>query len=185
MKRYTIILLCLVLMLPGLAAAATLQLPKTGQTTSYAAGDDGAHEKGTAWPNPRFTDNANGTVTDNLTGLIWLKNANCFGTQTWAAALTSANGLASLACGLTDGSSAGDWRLPNRKELQSLVDRSTVNPALPSGHPFTAVQANVYWSSSTYAGDATVAWFVSMNGGGVYNGHKGLYYYVWPVRGGQ
>ena len=54
-------------------------LPKTGQTTSYAAGDDGALQKGVAWPNPRFTDNGNGTVTDNLTGLIWLKNANCFG----------------------------------------------------------------------------------------------------------
>ena len=38
-------------------------------------------QKGVAWPNPRFTDNGNGTVTDNLTGLIWLKNANCFGTK--------------------------------------------------------------------------------------------------------
>ena len=49
---------------------------KTGQTTSYATGDDGDLEKGLAWPNPRFTDNEDGTVTDNLTGLIWLKNAN-------------------------------------------------------------------------------------------------------------
>ena len=54
---------------------------KTGQTTSYATGDDGDLEKGVAWPNPRFTDNSDGTVTDNLTGLIWLKNANCFGTN--------------------------------------------------------------------------------------------------------
>ena len=54
-------------------------VPKTGQTTSYATGDDGELEKGVAWPNPRFTDNNNGTVTDNLTGLIWLKHANCFG----------------------------------------------------------------------------------------------------------
>ena len=52
-------------------------VPKTGQTTGYATGDDGALQKGVAWPNPRFTDNGDGTVTDNLTGLIWLKNANC------------------------------------------------------------------------------------------------------------
>ena len=50
-----------------------VMLPKTGQTTSYAAGDDGALQKGVASPNPRFTDNGNGTVTDNLTGLIWLE----------------------------------------------------------------------------------------------------------------
>ena len=49
---------------------------KTGQTTSCAAGDDGALKKGVAWPSPRFTDNADGTVSDNLTGLIWLKQAN-------------------------------------------------------------------------------------------------------------
>ena len=48
-------------------------------------GSDGDLQKGVAWPNPRFTDNANGTVTDNLTGLIWLKNANCFGRPVWTA----------------------------------------------------------------------------------------------------
>ena len=56
-------------------------VPKTGQTTIYAAGDDGALQKGVAWPTPRFTDNDNGTVTDNLTGLIWMKNANAFGAK--------------------------------------------------------------------------------------------------------
>ena len=55
---------------------------KTGQTVSYALGDDGDLQKGVMWPVPRFTDNGSGTVTDNLTGLIWLKDANCFGSQT-------------------------------------------------------------------------------------------------------
>ncbi|UCE55232.1 MAG: hypothetical protein JSV31_07260 [Desulfobacterales bacterium] len=50
---------------------------KTGQTDSYADCDDGDLEKGIVWPVPRFTDNEDGTVTDNLTGLVWLKNANC------------------------------------------------------------------------------------------------------------
>lgn len=59
------------------ASTAPAPVPKTGLTTSYAPGDDGALQKGVAWPNPRFTDNNNGTITDNLTGLIWLKNANC------------------------------------------------------------------------------------------------------------
>lgn len=125
---------------------------KTGQKTSYATGDDGDLEKGVAWPAPRFTDNGDGTVTDNLTGLIWLKNANCFGTRTWANALSDCNGLASGSCGLTDGSVAGDWRLPNIKEFQSLIDYGFCYPALPSGHPFTNVQGNHYWSGSTYAG---------------------------------
>ena len=61
---------------------------KTGQTTSYATGDDGDLEKGVSWPNPRFTDNLDGTITDNLTGLIWLKDANCFGYRNWGEAIT-------------------------------------------------------------------------------------------------
>ena len=52
-------------------------VPKTGQTTSFATGDDGDLEKGVAWPNPRFITGTTGVVTDTLTGLIWLKNANC------------------------------------------------------------------------------------------------------------
>ena len=95
---------------------------KTGQTTLSATGDDGDLEKGVAWPSPRFTDNGNGTVTDNLTGLIWLKNANADGVKTWANALSYCNSLASGLAGLSDGSVAGDWRLPNVKELHSLID---------------------------------------------------------------
>src|SRR5262245_39263605 len=58
-------------------SGALAPVPRTGQTTSYAAGDDGALQKGVVLPTPRFTDNNNGTLTDNLTGLIWLKKANC------------------------------------------------------------------------------------------------------------
>ncbi|MDY0301729.1 MAG: DUF1566 domain-containing protein [Trichlorobacter sp.] len=140
--------------------AAAVKLPKTGQTTSYAAGDDGATQRGVAWPNPRFTDNNNGTVTDNLTGLIWLKNANCDGSKTWADALAWSNGLADGACGLTDGSQAGDWQLPNIVELESLVDLEKYNPALPADPPFTGVQSDGYWSSSAYANGTGSAWFV-------------------------
>ena len=164
-------------------------VPKTGQTTSYATGDDGDLEKGVAWPSPRFTDNLDGTVTDNLTGLIWLKNADCFGARVWATALNDANTLASGSCGLTDSSVAGDWRLPNVRELFSLIDFSqpTAAPwiALLSGHPFTGVQAGYYWSSTSAASDPSYAWSVGLDFGRVDVGYKPYSYYVWPVRGGQ
>jgi hypothetical protein len=167
------------------AKAIPTQVPKTGQTTSYATGDDGDLEKGVAWPNPRFTDNGNGTVTDNLSGLIWLKNANCRGTRDWTTALNDANTLADGTCSLTDGSSAGSWRLPNIKELQSLVDFGRYNPVLPSGHPFSGVQTGNYWSSTAVAGYTSVAWYLNLYDGPVSGGGQSVSYFVWPVRGGQ
>ena len=167
------------------AAAQPAETWRTGQSASYATGDDGALQRGTAWPAPRFSDNGDGTVTDNLTGLIWLKNANCFEQRTWADALNLSNSLASGSCGLTDGSLAGDWRLPNRKELFSLVDFSRYNPALPTGHPFTNVRSAYYWSASARASLTRHAWIVYMYLGSVYSSNKTNYSYVWPVRGGQ
>ncbi len=162
---------------------------KTGQTTSFAAGDDGDLEKGTASPNPRFTNNLNGTITDNLTGLIWLQDASCLGAQDWLNALAAANKLAhgNVACGLSDGSVAGAWRLPNRNELTSLLDLGMSNPALPSGHPFTHFELSTYWSSTTVAGSETSAWIVSFDFGGVNsNGKSGSgSHFVTAVRGGS
>ncbi len=158
---------------------------KTGQTTSYAVGDDGDVEKGVVWPAPRFIDNGDGTVTDNLTGLLWLQAANCFGAQNWTAALTTVNALANGGCGLSDGSSAGDWRLPNAKELTSLIDYSQSGPALSPGHPFSGVQLNFYWSSSTYALSTSEAWNVFLNDGRRLFSNKGNAHYIWAVRGGQ
>jgi hypothetical protein len=158
---------------------------RTGQTVSYAAGDDGDLERGVLWPSPRFTDNSDGTVTDHLTGLVWLKNANCFGAMNWTNALTACNSLASGSCGLSDDTVAGDWRLPNRKELFSLIDHSRYSPALPLGHPFTNVQSAFYWSSTTdpdYTGDALQ---VFLTYGGVIPFPKTFIDYVWPVRSGQ
>ena len=177
---------------------------KTGQTTPSVAGDDGDLQKGVAWPNPRFTDNGDGTVKDNLTGLIWLKNANVpAATRTWAQAFSDVAEL--NASGTMNGNSAGDtsgtggshqtdWRLPNVKEFQSLIHFGFYNPALPDtagtgkwseGNPFSEVQSDGYWSSTTYEGDSPYAWLVGMNHGYV-NGHNKDYnYYVWPVRGGN
>lgn len=146
-------------------------LPRTGQSTSYAAGDDFAQKKGVVWPGARFTDNANGTVTDHLTGLIWLKNAGCASPATWSAALASANQIASGACGLSDGSVAGQWRMPNANELESLVDVSKANPSVSAGARFTNVQlSNAYWSSTTYTALTSAAMAIRFSDGRWING---------------
>ncbi len=173
-------------------ATGPAQLWRTGQTISYAAGDDGNLQKGAEWPMPRFLDNGNGTVTDYLTGLVWLKNANCFGEKKWLEALDSANNLADGQCGLTDGSAAGDWRLPNFKELRSLVDHSRTYPALPVGYnAFTNLQFGnyaAYWSSTTHPQSeylANVIWLDSGAFGTSENKTNKMGRYVWPVRDGQ
>ena len=122
-------------------------------------------ERGVALVTPRFTDNRDGTVTYNQTGLIWLKDANCFGQRAWADAISDSNGLADGSCGLTDGSSAGDWRLPNLFELESLRDMGTNNPCLPSGHPFDNVKSNWYWSSTSSRINNVLAYGVGMGYG--------------------
>ena len=125
----------------GPVSEAPAPVPQTGQTQCWnetgssipctGTGQDGDTQAGVAWPIPRFTDNGNGTVRDNLTGLIWIKDQRCpllrpdvNGLSTWQEALNAAKALASGNCGLTDGSVPGDWRLPNVKELQNLIDFS-------------------------------------------------------------
>ncbi len=165
--------------------AGAVQLPETGQTLSYGTNDDGALHKGVAWSSPRFIDNNNGTVTDSLTGLIWLKNANCLGLQ-WTGALKEIGSLTNGQCGLTDGSTIGQWRLPNVKELESLLNPGRLNMAVwLNTQGFSGVQAGHYWSSTTYAPSTRDAWYVNMADGHVLWSHKTNEYYVWPVRSGQ
>ena len=170
------------------SAGSSAGVPKTGQTTLYVSGDDGDLEKGVAWPSPRFTDNSNDTVTDNLTGLMWLKNADAgndcagsdVGTETWANALLSA-----AACNTASFAGHTDWRLPNLREMQSLIDYGRASPALPSDLPFTSVQSNNYWTSTTNAGYSSNAWVVYLGVGFVVDVSKASTVYVWPVRGGE
>jgi len=174
---------------------------KTGQKTVYINGDDGALQEGIEWPDPRFTDNGSGTITDNLTGLIWLKNANCAQTSTdWATAFTYIAELNNQ--GTMNGENAGDtsntgshqtdWRLPNRKELFTLLDMSQLNPALPNGNPFTTIGQTDsdspvpgwYWTSSTDDLNTLNAWEISLGSGSVSRTPKtGVDNYILPVRG--
>jgi hypothetical protein len=84
------------MVLPAFGAKA--EVAQTGQTTSYADGDDGEIQAGVTPPTPRFMDKHDGTVTDKLTGLIWLKNSVCFGGASWAEALTAVNTLTWTLC---------------------------------------------------------------------------------------
>ena len=182
-------------------------VPRTGQILCYdpssnvvtTCGADGATLKGVTWPSPRFTNNNNGTVTDNLTGLIWLKNVNCFGTRKWADALTDCNTLANGTCDLTDRSVSGSWRLPNRSELLSLLDIAYFTPALSNNDgtgqwvtdsvatsSFKDVQSGFYWSSTSRAADLGQVWSVHLGHGCVAPDVKTpTTLLVWPVRGGQ
>jgi hypothetical protein len=175
---------------------------KTGQTTSYASGDDGALQKGAVTPSPRFTELTrplpfieSGTVQDNRTGLIWLKNANCPNTtRDWATALADVAALNST--GTMAGNDCGDflvfshhtdWRLPNLRELETLIDYGQANPAFPAVSPFTNVQNGRYWSSTTVANNTPNAWDIDFTIGTVNRNQPkvGSNFSVWPVRGGQ
>jgi hypothetical protein len=158
---------------------------KTGQTTSYVAHDDGEYEKGIPSPTPRFTTSANGTVTDHLTGLIWLQNGKCFTERTWAEAITSVHDLAIGQCGLTQGAPTTPWRLPNIRELQSLIDYSKYNPPLPSGCPIDLEQQE-YWSSTSYSlSPSSQAHTVSFASAYLQQRYKDDSAYVIAVTGGQ
>jgi hypothetical protein len=182
---------------------------ETGQTKCYNAttgavitctgtGQDGAYQKGVS-VSPRFVNNGNGTVTDKLTGLIWLRDGNCsifwliddtgLNKRLWMPALSAANKLSSGFCGLTDGSVAGDWRLPNIKELLSLVDYGQLGPSLSSGHPFTNTQmqpSDYYWSSTSSVNYPDTAFVVRFYDGFGSTGMKSSgNYCVRAVRGGQ
>jgi len=167
------------------AGNGVLPVPKTGQTISYEAGDDGDYQAGVS-AEPRFIDNRDGTITDALTGLIWLRDTSCMEAANWNQALYYASIMSWNNCGLTDDSAPGDWRLPNVRELQSLIDFGEYTPALPDGHPFLGVRPSRYWSSTMLAGSPGNVYFVDLDSGRVdatYGTDRDLS--VWPVRGGK
>jgi len=160
---------------------------KSGQTTSYESGDDGDIGRGISLPEPRFTDNGNDTVTDNLTGLMWTKSADIGnGGRIWTQAISDCT-----ACITGD---YEDWQLPQIKELQSLINYEYYSPSLSNtagtgkwteGDPFTDLQPWYYWSSTTFptsSGTGAALYGYFLHGLIGYNG-KVDQYLVWCVRG--
>jgi hypothetical protein len=160
---------------PGKARAKGLL--KTGQTSSEQTGDDGYYQAGISL---NYTDNGNGTITDNATGLMWAKDDNGAGCNFgnyigWASAINYAQSL----------TWAGyrDWRLPNRRELESLVDTGRNSPAI--NPTFINTKLGYYWSSTSRNSNPTGAWVVDFADGDVVINPKTGNYYVRMVRGGR
>ena len=113
-------------------------------------------------------------VTDNASTLQWQDDA-VGSTMTWESAITHCEGLTF--------DNHSDWRLPNKKELLSIVDYSTYNPAIRSA--FINTTSSNYWSSTTYASSTSYAWGVRFSNGYTYVSIKGNNWYVRCVRAGQ
>jgi len=139
-------------------------------------------------PASRFTDNGNGTVTDRATDLQWKR---CAEGQTWSGGTctgTAAGHTWQGALQLAEGASyAGktDWRLPNLKELDSIVEEACYAPAIDLA-VFPGTPSDGFWSSSPFASSPDFAWVVSFSyGDGGSVAYKDVVSHVRLVRGGQ
>jgi hypothetical protein len=210
-----------------------MRFPATGQTSSYVAGDDGDIRAGARLS---YTDNRNGTITDNNTKLMWekkddassdLHNMNntypwaglCQDNSTVCGSNTDCAGVPGTPlCTATDGQGTGltifewvaqlnkeafahhrDWRVPNVKELQSIMDYGTSDPAVAAAFntncqtdctidgasgttECSCTQPNSYWSGTTLAGHLGTEWIVDFDDGFVLNDGFGAELYARAVR---
>jgi hypothetical protein len=164
-------------------------LPKTGQTESYLPGDDGYIQAGIEWPKPRFTDNGDGTMTDNLTGLMWLKDGGCMKKKKWTDSLNAVtdfnNNPANYNC-LEYTATYSDWRLPNVNELASLIHYGDSDSAAwLNSEGFIGVNTSYYWSSTTRERNTSRAWSIGKTKGKTISAQKNNRYFIWPVRDKQ
>jgi hypothetical protein len=168
--------------------AAPADLPRTGQATVYSAGDDGALRKGAPWPSSRFTNQYNGTIKDNLTGLIWTADGNAPGPLVCNPGVSMAwnDAFGYVSCLNSNGYLGyADWRLPNVNELESLVHAGSAPIVYwlnSQGFANLPEPPSYYWSSTSYACSADLAWYVDLYVGVVRPLDKGNTYSVWPVR---
>jgi hypothetical protein len=192
--------------LSGLPPAGFQQFPATGQTSCWdsagnsipcaGTGHDGDTQAGATLS---YTDNGNGTITDNNTGLVWEKKSNDGTIHDKGNFFTWDNAFAEHIAGLNQMKFAGynDWRLPNVKELQSIVNyQNQNNPVVsPAFNNNCTTGATVltgscttsggYWSASTYAIIPANAWFVDFGPGNVLGDNKSGAAFVRAVRGGS
>ena len=195
-----------------LVCTATCQVDESGCFCAFP-GDGAGHG-----PTLKYTDNGDGTATDNNTLLMWeVKNSvagsvhNVDNTYAWSSGGTAEDGplftvfLATLnntcdgdettACtsnadcatignGLCGHAGHRDWRIPNVKELQSIVDYGTFNPAIAPSFPGSTA-ASGYWSSTSFASNPVGVWVVFFNAGVVNFAGKNNLFHGRAVRGGS
>lgn len=168
--------------LPAAALCALLAAPASAQLSTTA---NGPYYAAPSW-NQKLATNRfvvlanwnNEAVLDRETGLVWARTpGSTF--HNWF--------QAHFICNQTTVGGRKGWRLPSLAELSSLVDPSVPSPGpvLPAGHPFTAVDADIYWSASTGGSSGTTAWALSLAGGDVGNLTRNSAFLVWCVRGGS
>ena len=140
-----------------------------------------------------FHDNGDGTVTDTNTGLMWQQDTSPGGAYTWQQALSycenlilNNNGEWTSGTPNTSGVKYDDWRLPNRNELQSIVDYERYAPSINTTF-FPNTRLDFYWSSTTFSISRSYAWLFYFQNGLLCNGDKSyaFYSYVRAVRSGQ
>ena len=144
-------------------------------------------------------------MTDTVTGLVWLQDANCFGARNYAAANRVAGALKAGRCGLTDGSAPGDWRLPTEAEWAATIARAVSPFGCTGGNApslindpgtgclrmgptsFDDIQLSSYWSSRSLETNAHDAWGADLLNGDVNSTQisKSTSRFVSPVRGVQ
>lgn len=160
--------------------SCTLQAAQTCQTAITAT-----------TPTADFTEHGDGTVTHDKTGLMW---QSCSQGQNWSAGscagtATGYSWQQALQLPATLNVSGGyggysDWRLPNVKELRSIVELSCYSPAINLAL-FPGTLSGGYWSASPYANSSHNAWYVGFNDGYDYIGNRSYAERVRLVRGGQ
>jgi hypothetical protein len=215
-RRMILMIAVFLMFIPVLSLADNeVDLPATGQATCYdesgnvmscsvtdSKGQDAEVMAGFDWSgwdtyNNRFTNNLDGTVTDRLTGLMWLQNGNCISSTSFDTDNTAGDGKVTRLHGLdfingindetysNCGAGYTDWRLPNVNELESLVHAEKADTsAWLNSQPFMNVQPEFYWSSTWRSGGDDVL-IVSMGAGGIIPASHVTDQLVLPVRAGQ
>jgi len=160
---------------------------KTGAKTCYdgkglpiscrSSLQDAALGMGTSVPEPRFAPLGDDLVRDRLTSLCWPLDLSAFPYPvSWSEGLQIVDELN------RDGFlGRNDWRMPNRRELRSLIWHSARNPALPPDHPFRGLQLTWYWTSTSSAMHPRYAWYIHLEGGRMFWGRKDQFFMLWPV----
>lgn len=137
-----------------------------------------------------FFDNGDGTVTDTVTNLMWDRCSqgqigvacatSSATTMTWTAALTAA-----VTANVANYKGYSDWRLPNKNELESLVDLSLSTSPVIDLTAFPATPTiSFYWSSTTYTPNPSMAWDVYFENGASFADVKTVSGQVRLVRSG-
>jgi len=175
--------------IPGTNVAVTATYHESPVSKTFPTN---AAARGVPWPTPRFTIGtgvSTNCVTDNLTGLTWLRNPESI-MRTFA----GAQSYCELMNVTTNGGYA-DWRLPSVKELFSLADFRYLMPSLPNtsgvgqminGQPFSNITSTGYWWSETpnLKGYLYVWSFYVYNGSLTASDKSQPNCFTWPVRGG-